>query len=273
MNVARWLLPLVLLSASGCATDPEGPSAEDHKELGDMYYQRGKWDQARAEFKMAIAKDEELYEAYIALAYTLRMQGQQEFTANPNEYGRRRAAALYAEADKWANECLNRDENNPEALHLLGLLLYDSNKVQEALDQFDKVLDHDPRHIHANFYRSWCFFYLALNRRNRAQEAEAKGNTEEAEALLKEAGKKYGEAAVAMESYLTNWEKTNMERAPKEADYRNWIKVLRDMQKNRGEFTEEAKLLGSKIKGDSGLPAVRDPEKAPDDGMPEVHEK
>ena len=276
---------VVSLGFTGCSTE-EHEKALWYKEQGDYYYQNGKWEQARAEFKAALAKDEELIEAYIALAYTCRMMGKVEYFKSPNEYGRRVAEKMYREAHWWSEQCLEREEGNPEAYHLQGLLWYDACKFDKAIDSFDEALDHDPHHRHANKYKSMCLFMQGVQLRGEASAAKEKaakltkeGAENEANlelerqiGLNREAVEKYEIAAKTMESYLTNWDKNQTEKAPQEGDLRNWIRVLLAMAKADGAETDEARIYMNKIKNVAPALTERGVREGSEGGEPVIRE-
>lgn len=266
----KKLIPLFLAVVSGCSLEEEGLEAQDHKELGDLYYSKGQWDRAGHEYMLAIEKDDELYGAFVALAYTWRSKGQYELIANPNIYGRKKADECFRESEKWALKCLDEDDGNAEAMHVIGLLYYDANKLDKAIEWFDKTLDHDPRHIHANLYRSWCFFFTASRLRADAQEMSEKKDVNGEQQLLREARANYASAAKAMEEYIANYEKMRNIDAPNEPELRHWIKILADLQKNDGVLSEEGRRLSAKIKTSEPQPEVI--EGSGDGELPETHE-
>jgi tetratricopeptide (TPR) repeat protein len=285
-TTGNGLAVLVLSFAlTGCAGD-EHDKALWYKDQGDYYYQNGKWDQAHAEYVAAIQKDEDLIEAYIAVAYTCRMQGKVEYIKSPNEYGRRMAERAYRESHTWTVKCLEKEEGNPEAYHLQGLLWYDACNFEEAIDSFDKALDHDPHHKHANKYKSMCLFMQGV--KMRGEGAIAKANAEkyakegaDVEALeeqkkqmmlYRDAVDKYEEAAKTMEAYLTNWDKVETDKAPQEADLKNWVRVLREMAKADGTETEEARIYMNKIKNVAPALTHKGAEEGTEGGQPVIRE-
>ncbi|MEK7467423.1 MAG: tetratricopeptide repeat protein [Planctomycetota bacterium] len=276
------VIPLLL---AGC-TSADHEKALWFKDQGDFYYQNGKWDQAHAEYGAAIGKDEDFIEAYIALAYTCRMQGKVEYIKSPNEYGRRVAEKRYQEAHWWTELCLEKEEGNPEAFHLQGLLWYDACKFEQAIDSFDKVLDHDPHHKHANKYKSMCLFMQGVKLRGEGAAAKEKAaklrvEGEENEAnlemskqvdLYRDAVEKYEVAAKTMEAYLTNWDKLEVDKPPQEADLRNWIRVLREMAKSDGTETEEARIYMNKIKNVAPALTEKGAAEGAEGGQPVIRE-
>ena len=276
------VLPLLL---AGCSTE-EHEKALWYKEQGDFYYQNGKWSQAHAEYGAAIGKDEDLIEAYIAIAYTCRMQGKIEYIKSPNEYGRRVAEERYQKAHWWTEQCLEKDEGNPEAYHLQGLLWYDACKFEEAIDSFDKALDHNPHHKHANKYKSMCLFMQGVKFRSEgsaAKEKAAKYLKEGAEKdanveltkqvdLYRASVDKYEIAATTMEVYLSNWDKVETDKAPQEADLKNWIRVLRAMAKADGTETEEARIYMNKIKNVAPALTEKGAAEGAEGGQPVIRE-
>lgn len=265
----KKLMPLVLAVATGCVGTEEGLDAKEFKELGDHYYSEGQWDRAAHEYMLAIKEDDEMYEAYVALAYTFRSKGMYELIANPNVYGRRKADEWFRESERWALKCLEEDDGNAEAMHVIGLLYYDASKLEKAIEWFDKTLDHDPRHIHANLYRSWCFFFTASRLRVDAQELAEKKDVEGEQKLLREARGNYASAAKAMEDYIANYEKMRNIEAPNEPELRHWIKILADLQKNDGVLSEEGRRLSAKISTGEPQPEVIE---GKDGELPETHE-
>lgn len=262
MRFASLAVLAAALMVSGC-TEVDHAKAAAYKEQGDFYYQNAHWAQAHAEYKAAIATDEEQFEAYIAIAYTCRMQGKVEWVKSPNEYGRRVATHCYEEANAWIERLEQLDEGNPEGYHLRGLLWFDAGKFDIAIENFDLALDHDPHHRYANFYKSLCLFMKGVDARGRAMEhgaAEEKlrkdndvvGADKEGEDKKKlnlEAAEYYERAAKAVDSYLANWAKASTDPAPQESDLKNWAKSLRAMASAEGSETDDAKLYMRKVLG------------------------
>lgn len=268
---AGLLAAILALALAGCSPiDHE--KALFYKDQGDFYYQNGKWEQARAEYLAALGVDEEFIEAYVAIGYTSRMMGKVEYIKSPDEYGRRQAEKWYREALRYTELCLEHDEGNPEAYHLQGLLWYDASRFQEAIDSFDKALDHDPHHKHANKYKSMCLFMQGVQLRGQGIEAKEKGEIEKQVELCREAVRKYEDAATAMETYLANWDKVESEKAPQESDLRNWIRVLREMAKADGAETEEARIYMNKIKNVAPALTERGAMEGSKDGQPVIRE-
>ncbi|MCE9583347.1 MAG: hypothetical protein K8T20_12750 [Planctomycetes bacterium] len=261
---------LAVFATAGCS-DVDRVKADTYKEQGDFYYQKGAWPQAHAEFGAAIAEDPDFIAAYIAISYTCRMMGKVEWIKSPNEYGRRMAEKYYQEARMWAEKCLEKDEGNPDAYHIEGLLWWDASKFTEAIEKFDMVLDHDPHHKWANYYKSWCLFLQGVELRGKAAAAKEKGDQVKQQEYSAEVVQKYEEAAKTMEAYLANWDKATQEKAPGESDLKNWIRAVREMAKADGNETEEAKIYMNKIKNAPGL-TEKGATEGMENGQPVVHE-
>lgn len=253
------------LAGSGCST-VDHEKAMFYKEQGDFYYQNGKWEQAHAEYWAALGQDDEFIEAYLAIGYTCRMRGKVEYIKSPNEFGRRMAEKHYGEALWWTEQCLEREEGNPECYHLQGLLWYDASRFDEAIDSFDKALDHDPHHKHANKYKSLCLFMQGVKLRGLGAAAKEKDDLVKQLEFYNEAVKKYEDAATTMEAYLANWDKLETSKAPQEADLRNWVRVIREMAKADGKETEEARIYMNKIKNVAPALTERGAVEGMDDG-------
>jgi tetratricopeptide (TPR) repeat protein len=254
-------LPLCLLVlfapfVAGCGEEEEGHDSAWHKEQGDYYYVNGRWDQAHAQYILALEKDDEYVPAMLALIFACRMQGKIEFIKAPNEFGRRKMEAKYQEALHWGNKALEEEEGNDDALHAIGILYYDAAgdseaKVDMALEYFDRALDHNPRHSWSQYYRAWCFFLKGVKARGDGVRLEEKDQKDEAAKKFQASARWYLKAAQAMEDHLENWEKAKGENAPREGDWRNWIAMLKEMSASGGAITATAKSLGDKIQGGS----------------------
>ncbi|NUN47721.1 MAG: hypothetical protein HUU15_02695 [Candidatus Brocadiae bacterium] len=253
------VIPICLIIAAspffaGCGEEDEGRNAAWHKEQGDYYYMNGRFDQAHAQYILSLEKDDEFIPSMLALVYACRMQGKLEFVKAPNEYGKRLMEAKYREALHWGMKVLEEEKGNDDGLHAIGLLYYDASgdsetRLDTALEYFDRALDHNPRHTWAQYYRAWCFFLKGVKARGEGARLEEKGQGEEAKKKFALCSRWYVKAANAMSDHLENWEKAKGEDAPREADWRNWIAMLKEMAGAGGEITGRAKEFGDRIKG------------------------
>ena len=179
----------------------------------------------------------------------------------------------------------DKDKGNLEAYHLKGLLWFDASRFENAIENFDLALDHDPHHKFANFYKSLCLFMQGVEARGRGADFSKVDSSGHPEPLSKEderaqkdlyqeAARKYEDAAKAVDSYLKNWDKLSSDPAPQEADLKNWARSLRAMAKAEGEETEDARVYMRKVMGSSS-PALSKKgaeEERGEDGLPVIHE-
>ena len=67
-----------------------------------------------------------------------------------------------SKAEKTAQKALNIENDQPDALYTLANLTMKNGKVSEAFDGFSKVLDSNPNHGHARWWRAILLYYSSF---------------------------------------------------------------------------------------------------------------
>lgn len=118
------------------STDPKQPykdQAIQHYNRGHDLHQQGFFNQAIAEYKLALAADERMEEAHtnIGLIYA--------------------AQRNYTKAMEAFKKSLQLNPNRPNALNGLGTVLYAKNKFAEAMEKWKEAVKIDPRFASAYY--------------------------------------------------------------------------------------------------------------------------
>ncbi len=145
-QVARLFVLLMLLGLVAC-TGPQpvrksnnGPdldaAAKINVKLAVGYMQRGNLEVAREKLEKALEQDDEYIPAYTTMALLMDMTGDPE------------------KANDYYHDALNIDPKNPELLNNYGAFLCKHNMVDDAVEQFNKVLKNQfyetPEKSHSN---------------------------------------------------------------------------------------------------------------------------
>ena len=112
------------LWAATVATVPD--CARAHFNLGQVYFERVRFDDTEREWRAAIAITPDDLETLLALATLYNRQ------------------ARFDEAERWANAALTRDPDDVRALNLAGWIALGAGDPQRALPRFDAALAHAP---------------------------------------------------------------------------------------------------------------------------------
>ncbi|MDQ3665627.1 MAG: tetratricopeptide repeat protein [Acidobacteriota bacterium] len=181
------LLLTAVLAVGGCA-NPEKAKA-DHLSKGDAYLKDSKFQEASIEYRNAIQIDDKLAAAHwgLARAYDGLQRLQEAFEElkkttqlDPNNLEARvKLGTLYlaasrgrpeyiAEAERLANEMLQRDANYIEGHIMLGSVLFAQNKPDEAGAKFIHAVELDPKRIES--YMSLARFYIVTKEPAKAEE-------------------------------------------------------------------------------------------------------
>ncbi len=181
----------VLLTAvfvlGGC-TNPEKAKAA-HLSKGDAYLKDSKFQEASIEYRNAIQIDDKLAAAHWGLARAYEgLQRVQETVEElrkttqldpDNLEARTKLGTLYlaasrgrpeaiAEAERLANEILQKDANYIEGHILMGSVLFAQNKRDEAGAKFNHAVGIDPKRIES--YLSLARFYIVTKEPAKAEE-------------------------------------------------------------------------------------------------------
>ena len=184
------LLSLLLtgvLALSGCS-NPEKAKA-DHVSKGEAYLKESKFQEASIEFRNAVQIDENFAPAHwgLARAYEGLQRGQEAFDelrktvkldAN-NLEARVKLGTLYvvasrgkpeiiAEAEKLANEILQKDPNHIEGHILMGTIYFARNEREKGLAELNRALEIDPKRVESHL--SLARFYMVTNEPAKAEE-------------------------------------------------------------------------------------------------------
>jgi tetratricopeptide (TPR) repeat protein len=195
----RWVraLPLLVLAAALPACSSAEERLAEHLRRGELYSEKGEWNEARIEFWNALKLEPNLAEAHFKMAEAL-MQLQQFADARweykeavrlapDNLEWRRRLAEVYItfgaldDALRETQLVLDRDPDNVDALVLRAVALAQKDEREAALAGIERALEIDPKHERA----------LRL----RARALEARGDVAEAEATYERLVKAHPSAA------------------------------------------------------------------------------
>lgn len=181
------LLLAAVLAVGGC-TNPDQAKAA-HLAKGDAYLKDSKFQEASIEYRNALQIDDNLAAAHwgLARAYEGLQRAQEAFEElkkttqlDPNNLEARvKLGTLYLaaskknpelipEAERLANEILQKDSNYPEGHILMGGVLFAQNKRDEALASFNRAVEIDPKRIES--YMSLARFYIVTMDPAKAEE-------------------------------------------------------------------------------------------------------
>jgi tetratricopeptide (TPR) repeat protein len=180
------LLLATLILLSGC-TNTEKAKAE-HVRRGEAYLKEFKYQEAALEFRNAIQIDDNLAaahwglaQAYEGLARVPEMLDElrKTLTLDQKNFDARIKLGTYylawskgrpelvAEAERLANEILERDPNHIEGHILMGGVLFAKNDKEKAFAELQRAIDIDPNRVES--YLSMARFYLYTNERDKAE--------------------------------------------------------------------------------------------------------
>lgn len=181
------LLIAALFVISGCTNPDKAKMA--HVERGEAYLKDDKFQEASLEFRNAIQIDDKLASAHwgLARAYEGLQRFQEAFeelrittrldTDNLNarvKLGNYYIAAgkgnleLIAEADRLANEILQKDPNHVEGHILLGSVHYARDERDKAFAEINYAIQLNPQRVES--YLSLARFYIVTNDKAKAEE-------------------------------------------------------------------------------------------------------
>jgi len=185
--VPALLVTALLLTMAGCS-NPAKAKAE-HLSRGEAYLKDKKYQEASLEFRNAIQLDDQSSPGHWGLAQSY--EGLQRYTemfaelkrtialdANNldaraklgNYYllGAKQSSENVAEAERLANDILQKDPNYIEGYILRGSVLFAQDKRNEALAALKHAVELDPKRIES--YLSLARFYTKINDQNKAEE-------------------------------------------------------------------------------------------------------
>ena len=130
------------------AAQLDAHAAEPHSNLGALLAREGKWEEAVAEFRLALDRDPLLNEARCGLAGALAKQGN------------------YEEAIRVLSELLKLQSAYPPARLQLGVILALQGNVDQAISEFSELLRANPADSAAHYHLA-----LALSAQGRFKDA------------------------------------------------------------------------------------------------------
>jgi len=181
------LLLSALLSLTAC-TSPEKAKAE-HVSRGEAFLKAEKYQEASIEFRNAIQIDEKFASAHWGLARAFEgLQRSQEMydelratvgldannfearvkLGNYDMQLARRFPEALTEAEKLANDILQKDANHIEGHILLGNVLFAQNHKDQALSELNHAIGLDPKRIESHL--ALARYYIAANDNAKAEE-------------------------------------------------------------------------------------------------------
>lgn len=176
-----------VIAIAGCS-NPEKSKAE-HLANGDAYLKESKFQEASIEYRNAIQLDDGLAAAHWGLsrAYEGLQRGPESLNElrktvalDPNNLeaktklgtiyvaGGKGQADFIAEAEKLANEVLQKDPNYIEGHILLGTVRFAQGKPDQALAELNKAIQIDPNRVESTL--SLARFYVVTNDQAKAEE-------------------------------------------------------------------------------------------------------
>jgi len=182
-----WFLLAILMLLSGC-TNTEKAKA-DHVKRGEAYLKESKYQEAALEFRNAVQIDDNLAAAHWGLAQAY--EGLQRFPEMLDELRKtvaldksnfdarlklgnyyvtwsKRSPEALSEAERLANEVLERDPNNIEGHILIGSIMFTRGDKDKAFAELNKAIELNPNRVES--YLSMALFYLATNERDKAED-------------------------------------------------------------------------------------------------------
>jgi tetratricopeptide (TPR) repeat protein len=181
------VLIAAIISLAGC-TNPEKAKAE-HIRKGEAYLTDSKFQEASLEFRNAIQIDEKFAGAHWGLARSYEglqhwpemfQELQRTVELDPNNLdarvklgnyylqAARGKADIIGMAEKEANAILQKDPNNIEGHILMGSVLFNQNKRDEAFAELNKAIQIDPKRVES--YLSLARAYIAIQDRDKAEQ-------------------------------------------------------------------------------------------------------
>jgi len=177
------LLAVSVAFAAGCS-NPEQTKAE-HVARGEAFLKERRWQEATLEFRNALQIDEKLPAAHWGLAQAYEQLGRagealEELQATvkldpANTSARLKLANAYllafarnkhqeflSEAEKFANEILAREANNPDGHILMANVLHFKGDSRAAEEKLNYAVSLDPQRVESHI--GLAKFYLILNR-------------------------------------------------------------------------------------------------------------
>ncbi|MFL6256885.1 MAG: tetratricopeptide repeat protein [Pyrinomonadaceae bacterium] len=177
------LLACLVAFAASC-TSPEKAKAE-HLARGESFLKERRWQEASLEFRNAIQIDENLAAAHWGLAQAYEQLGrgseyidelQRTVKLDPANvparlrlasgylaaYGQQKNAELLAEAERFANEIIARDPNNPDGRILLANVVFFKGDTAKAEQMIKEAVALNPLRVESHM--GLARFYLQTNR-------------------------------------------------------------------------------------------------------------
>lgn len=185
--VPALLVAALLLTTAACS-NPAKAKAE-HLSRGEAYLKDKKYQEASLEFRSAIQLDDNLAQGHWGLAQAY--EGQQRFTEMFDELkrtialdannldaraklgnyyllGSKQSAENIAEAERLANEVLQKNPNHIEGHILKAGVLFAQGKRDESLAELNRAVEIDPKRVES--YLSLARYYTQTNDLAKADE-------------------------------------------------------------------------------------------------------
>ncbi|HUS11634.1 MAG TPA: tetratricopeptide repeat protein [Pyrinomonadaceae bacterium] len=175
------------IAISGCANPEKAKIA--HVEKGEAYLKDEKFQEASLEFRNAIQIDANLASAHWGLARSyeglLRFQEAFEELGKTTELdannldarvklgnfylaGAKGHPEMILEAQRLANQILEKDSNHIEGHILMGSVFYAQNQHDKAFAQINHAIELDPKRVES--YLSLARFYIVVNDKSKAEQ-------------------------------------------------------------------------------------------------------
>ena len=177
----------VLILLSGCGNTEKAKA--EYVRRGEAYLKESKFQEAALEFRNAVQIDDKLAVAHWGLARAY--EGLQRAPEMLDELRKTLALDttnldariklgnyyvnwskgrpdLIAEAERLANEVLERDPNNIEGHILRGSILFSRNEKDKAFAELNKAIELNPSRVES--YLSLALFYVVTNERDKAED-------------------------------------------------------------------------------------------------------
>lgn len=197
------LLLAATIFLAGC-TNPEKAKA-DHVARGEAYLKDSKFQEASLEFRNAIQIDDQFIAGHWGLARAF--EGLQRFPEMLDELrktvsldkdktnldarvklgtyylaGSRNRSDIIGEAERLANEILEKDSNHIEGHILMGGVLFAQKQTEKAFAELNRAIEINPNRVES--YLSLARFYLVNNEREKAEELYKKAITVDANSAV-----------------------------------------------------------------------------------------
>src|SRR6185369_5587740 len=180
------IIPVVIALSIGACTTPDKAKAQ-HVTRGQALLKDKKFQDAALEFRSALQIDERMADAHWGLAQAY--EGMQRFQEAFDEMKQtveldannldarvklgnyfvansRQSSASVSEAERLAQQILQKDPNHIEGHILMGSVLFAQGKRPEALQELNRAIELNPQRVES--YLSLARFHASMNDRDSA---------------------------------------------------------------------------------------------------------